>query len=172
MASGSKKQEKRELAKITGEDLLDVEQFRWITLNKLQYVDDKGVSRDWEAAQRTTRKGDVDAVFIVANVINHKKIPDAILVISQFRPPTRTYCIEFPAGLVDEGEVSFCFPHRAFFFSRFHLISGCRDSCSKRAQRRDWILCRSETSISSTLRRSRYVKCQFEVRFRCNRLLQ
>lgn len=75
--------------------------------------------RKWEAANRTTRsKGGVDAVAILA-LISHPHRPLQTVIIMQFRvrsfafvkcrthssqPPVAKYCIELPAGLIDEGE--------------------------------------------------------------------
>lgn len=30
--------------------------------------------------------------------------PHSLILITQFRPPVNSYCLEFPAGLVDPGE--------------------------------------------------------------------
>lgn len=59
--------------------------------------------RVWEACQRTTRKGTVDGVAVLAEVhrTNH---PVSIILISQFRPPLGRQCLEVPAGLVDANE--------------------------------------------------------------------
>mmetsp|Transcript_45102 Transcript_45102/g.72088 ORF Transcript_45102/g.72088 Transcript_45102/m.72088 type:complete len:216 (+) Transcript_45102:340-987(+) len=90
-------------AEITKDQIVQVEKFRWIALKRIEYNDEGGKERVWEAATRTTRKAEVDAVFIVATLVSKDKEPQ-ILLVSQFRPPTEAYCLEFPAGLVDEGE--------------------------------------------------------------------
>ncbi|GAB4818096.1 hypothetical protein N2152v2_005142 [Parachlorella kessleri] len=59
--------------------------------------------RFWETAERTTRRGDVDGVAIIAKVLRSGQAPH-IVVISQFRPPLGRHCLELPAGLVDAGE--------------------------------------------------------------------
>jgi 8-oxo-dGTP pyrophosphatase MutT (NUDIX family) len=54
-------------------------------------------------AVRPTRKGPVDAVVIIP-IVKRAGQSDAVILVSQFRPPTNGVCLEFPAGLVDEGE--------------------------------------------------------------------
>jgi ADP-ribose pyrophosphatase len=76
-----------------------LEAFRWLTLKKLTYVDKEGRQRFWESAERTTRHGAVDAVAIVAITSDSK-----ILLVSQYRPPLDSTCLELPAGLIDKGE--------------------------------------------------------------------
>jgi ADP-ribose pyrophosphatase len=63
------------------------------------YTDPNGVYRCWEGVERTTRKGDLDAIDIIA--INKD---NEYLLVKQYRPPTKSYVIEFPSGLVEEGE--------------------------------------------------------------------
>jgi ADP-ribose pyrophosphatase len=78
-----------------------LEAFRWLTLKKITYVDKEGRQRFWESAERTTRHGAVDAVAIVAITSDSK-----ILLVSQYRPPLDSICVELPAGLIDKGESS------------------------------------------------------------------
>lgn len=77
---------------------------KWAELQKIQWTDQQGSSRVWEAANRKTRSSmGVDAIA-VAPILLHPRRPAQTLIIKQFRPPLDCYCIEFPAGLVDEGE--------------------------------------------------------------------
>jgi ADP-ribose pyrophosphatase len=71
---------------------------------RIEYEDQEGKTRKWEAAQRTTRRAnaEVDAVLVVA--LLQKPNGPEILLQKQFRPPVNKICIEFPAGLMDEGE--------------------------------------------------------------------
>lgn len=63
-----------------------------------------GKDRVWEAAARKTRgSGGVDAVAI-APILRHPNKPPSTMIILQYRPPVEAYCVEFPAGLIDEGE--------------------------------------------------------------------
>lgn len=69
-----------------------------------QWTDQDGKNRVWEAAARKTRsKGGVDAVAI-APILRHPNKPPQTMIILQYRPPVEAYCVEFPAGLIDEGE--------------------------------------------------------------------
>lgn len=78
--------------------------FRWITLKKIEWEDINGRIRFWEAAERTTRSSSgVDGVAIIARLHFAASAPQ-IAIISQYRPPIGCYCLELPAGLVDEGE--------------------------------------------------------------------
>jgi 8-oxo-dGTP pyrophosphatase MutT (NUDIX family) len=63
-----------------------------------------GKQRVWEAAARKTRKSTgVDAVAIVP-ILKHPSKPVSTMIIVQYRPPVEAFCVEFPAGLIDEGE--------------------------------------------------------------------
>ncbi|GIL87175.1 hypothetical protein Vretifemale_15274 [Volvox reticuliferus] len=57
----------------------------------------------WQYVERTTRKGDVDAVNIFA-ILKKKDGNHVVLVVKQYRPPLGKYTIELPAGLVDNNE--------------------------------------------------------------------
>jgi ADP-ribose pyrophosphatase len=78
---------------------------KWITLQKINYLDQTGAARTWEVASRKTRAASagVDAVAM-GNVIVHPSRAPATLVVIQYRPPLDAYTVEWPAGLVDEGE--------------------------------------------------------------------
>jgi 8-oxo-dGTP pyrophosphatase MutT (NUDIX family) len=62
----------------------------------LQYKDEKGKIRGWEAVERVNCKG-------IVVIIPVTKEGD-LLLIRQFRPVLNSYVIEFPAGLNDKGE--------------------------------------------------------------------
>ncbi|ORY89885.1 NUDIX hydrolase domain-like protein [Syncephalastrum racemosum] len=78
---------------------------RWLELECIQYQDNKGVKRLWERCIRkhntTSQSRGVDAVDIHAIV--RKQQPELVLVI-QYRPAVKRYCIEFPSGLIDGDE--------------------------------------------------------------------
>ena len=69
----------------------------WLCLEKIYYTDSSGISRDWESVKRRQGRG---AVAVIATM----KPSGRLLLIRQFRPPANGYAIEFPAGLIDEGE--------------------------------------------------------------------
>ena len=77
---------------------------KWTHLKKIEWTDVSGKDRIWECASRTTRKGTgVDAVA-VAPILRHPNKPPSTLLVLQYRPPVQATCVEFPAGLIDEGE--------------------------------------------------------------------
>ena len=77
--------------------------FRWLRLKKLAYTDQTGRKRFWEMAERTTRRGAVDGVGIVA-VVRSRTEETRVVLITQYRPPLDSSVLELPAGLVDGGE--------------------------------------------------------------------
>lgn len=87
---------------ISSEDIAT--DLKWVKLRKINWRDEDGKDRCWEAADRTTQpKNGIDAVAIFA-ILDHPSKPLSTIIIEQFRPPVGKYVVEFPAGLVDEGE--------------------------------------------------------------------
>ncbi|KAF4971534.1 hypothetical protein FZEAL_9818 [Fusarium zealandicum] len=83
---------------------LPIEEAKWVTLKKIEYVDQVGKSRTWEVATRKTRgKAGVDAVAM-GNILLHPSKPASTMLVIQYRPPLDAYTIEWPAGLVDADE--------------------------------------------------------------------
>ncbi|KAJ3022818.1 hypothetical protein HKX48_005151 [Thoreauomyces humboldtii] len=97
---------------------------RWLTLVEASFKDPGGHDRKWELVERvqqgdqwgdaktaSTKESDVDAVDVVA-IIRPSKRPNTfpsvatILLVLQFRAPTRMWTLELPSGLVDAGESS------------------------------------------------------------------
>ena len=72
-------------------------QGRWSNLVQFIYEDEKKQIRKWEGLHR---KNYAEAVIIIAKM----KPSERYIIIRQFRPPTNSYLLEFPAGLVDRGE--------------------------------------------------------------------
>jgi len=71
---------------------------RWTELVEVKYRDEKNQTRYWEAVHRKNRSS---AVVIVPRL----SPSGSFVLIRQFRPPTGKYMLEFPAGLIDEGEI-------------------------------------------------------------------
>ncbi len=69
----------------------------WLRLDLLHYADRSGHVRKWEAAQRVSSNG---AVLMIAEL----RASGEIILIRQYRPPADKYVLEFPAGLIDDGE--------------------------------------------------------------------
>jgi ADP-ribose pyrophosphatase len=77
---------------------------KWIEFLKLDWTDQNGKPRVWEAAGRKTRgSSGIDAVAIMT-ILRHPSRPPATIIILQYRPPVDAICVEFPAGLIDAGE--------------------------------------------------------------------
>lgn len=70
---------------------------KWLSINKLSWKDSEERIRSWETAERVNSSG---AVMIVAVI----KQSDEVILVKQYRPPTAQFVIEFPAGLIDDGE--------------------------------------------------------------------
>ncbi|KAL2015199.1 hypothetical protein VTK56DRAFT_6075 [Thermocarpiscus australiensis] len=86
---------------------LPTSEAKWVTLKRVEYIDQAGRTRTWEVAARKTRAAaaGVDAVAM-GNVLLHPARPPATLLVVQYRPPLDAYTVEWPAGLVDEGETA------------------------------------------------------------------
>ena len=69
----------------------------WSSLVEFSYEDEKKQIRKWEGLHR---KNNAEAVIMIAKMEPSKRY----IIIRQFRPPTNSYLLEFPAGLVDKGE--------------------------------------------------------------------
>ncbi|XP_069048624.1 ADP-sugar pyrophosphatase isoform X2 [Lepisosteus oculatus] len=77
---------------------------KWVKFEKTTYVDPSGNVRIWETVKRTTKKNSsADGVGIFA-VLKRTLHYDCVVMVKQFRPPMGCYCLEFPAGLIDENE--------------------------------------------------------------------
>mgnify|MGYP005848825511 CR=1 FL=1 len=95
---------------------------KFLKLETLNWTDQEGKARKWDVCSRTTTpkidkdappntpgntRSTADAVVIIpllkskSNFDHHKL---ETLLVEQFRPPVRQTTMEFPAGLVDQGE--------------------------------------------------------------------
>lgn len=82
---------------------------KWLALQTLDYTDQLGKPRKWDMASRTTKqpnKGVADAVVIVTLLTSSKQVTPSTLVVEQYRPPVGQTTVEFPAGLIDDGETA------------------------------------------------------------------
>jgi len=82
---------------------------KWLSLQTLSYTDKEGKSRKWDVATRTTKRSanSADAVVIIPLLRRREhKEGDKMetVLVEQFRPPVGRTTVEFPAGLIDEGE--------------------------------------------------------------------
>ncbi|XP_056133868.1 ADP-sugar pyrophosphatase [Lampris incognitus] len=78
---------------------------KWVKLEKTTYVDPAGNTRTWESVKRTTRQtnSEADGVGIIA-LLKRTLHKDCVVMVKQFRPPLGCCTLEFPAGLIDDGE--------------------------------------------------------------------
>ncbi|XP_061570202.1 ADP-sugar pyrophosphatase isoform X1 [Cololabis saira] len=78
---------------------------KWVKLDRTTYVDPAGNTRTWESVKRTTRQRntETDGVGIIA-LLKRTLHKDCMVMVKQFRPPMGCCTLEFPAGLIDEGE--------------------------------------------------------------------
>ncbi|KFW82845.1 ADP-sugar pyrophosphatase [Manacus vitellinus] len=78
---------------------------KWLKLEETTYTDPFGKTRTWESVKRTGNKKGVtaDGVAVIA-VLQRTLHYDCIVLVKQFRPPINGYCLEFPAGLIEENE--------------------------------------------------------------------
>ncbi|NXN87255.1 NUDT5 pyrophosphatase, partial [Bombycilla garrulus] len=78
---------------------------KWLKLAETTYSDAFGKTRTWETVKRTGNKkgATADGVAVVA-VLQRTLHYDCIVLVKQFRPPINGYCLEFPAGLIEENE--------------------------------------------------------------------
>lgn len=77
---------------------------RWIDPIRIEWMDESGRRRQWEAVERKTRGvSGVDAVAIFPRLLSPGQPPRTVIV-KQYRPPLNAYTLENPAGLVDATE--------------------------------------------------------------------
>ena len=62
------------LAQVVNQKLANIDECKWVRLNMLNWIDERGRSRQWEVAERTTRVNEIDAVAIVAFIMKEKNV--------------------------------------------------------------------------------------------------
>ncbi|PRP82979.1 hypothetical protein PROFUN_09930 [Planoprotostelium fungivorum] len=79
---------------------------KWLSLQKVTWQDDKGRERVYDSCDRTTTKPEMkaDCVEIFTFIRSKSSKEQSAILVRQYRPPVDSYMIEFPAGLLDEGE--------------------------------------------------------------------
>ncbi|KAJ3117790.1 hypothetical protein HDU96_005571 [Phlyctochytrium bullatum] len=91
---------------LVGKKVIDSDQARWVKLYEIEWKDPNGKIQRWESAERTTRKGDVDAVAIFPVIKGGGSSEARTVLVKQFRPPVGAVAVELPAGLIDKGETA------------------------------------------------------------------
>uniref|UniRef100_A0A5F9DRL4 ADP-sugar pyrophosphatase n=1 Tax=Oryctolagus cuniculus TaxID=9986 RepID=A0A5F9DRL4_RABIT len=77
---------------------------KWVKLEKTTYTDPTGKTRTWETVKRTTKKAQYADGVAVIPVLQRTLHYECIVLVKQFQPPMGGYCLEFPVGLMDDGE--------------------------------------------------------------------
>ncbi len=70
---------------------------RWLNLESVPHTGRDGTERPWEFCSRTNA---ARAVAVIARLKN----PERIVLVRQWRAPMNAWTLEFPAGLLDEGD--------------------------------------------------------------------
>ena len=80
----------------------------WIRTGLITYNDSSGGERKYETVERTTRKGELDGVDVLAFLTSNRLIMKGrhLILVLTYRPPVDRICIEFPAGLAEENETA------------------------------------------------------------------
>jgi 8-oxo-dGTP pyrophosphatase MutT (NUDIX family) len=80
----------------------------WIRTGLATYNDWKGGERQYETVERTTRKGDLDGVDVLAFLTSSRPSMKGkyLILVLAYRPPVDHISVEFPAGLVEENETA------------------------------------------------------------------
>ncbi|QEE16069.1 NUDIX domain-containing protein [Promethearchaeum syntrophicum] len=85
------------MKKIIIKQIKDLYTTNWITLKQATVVNKNGKQFKWDFIARKNEQK-------IITIICHSSISNRILVIKEFRVPINKYVIEFPAGLIEEGE--------------------------------------------------------------------
>ena len=72
---------------------------KWLQLSTIKYRAHDGMEHSWECADRVASNG---AVVIIPLL----KSSNEVILVRQYRPPVDGFVIEFPAGLIDDGETA------------------------------------------------------------------
>lgn len=89
------------------ESVVTIGHTEWLKLKTINYTDEDGIHRKWDAATRVTKRDNApDAVMVVPIIKSRRSRTIETLIVEQYRPPLGKYTLEFPAGLVDEGETA------------------------------------------------------------------
>ncbi|XP_014677115.1 PREDICTED: ADP-sugar pyrophosphatase-like [Priapulus caudatus] len=78
---------------------------KWLELSEITYKDEENKERSWEMVARKTRKRTMpgDGVAVIATLRKTLHL-DILVLVRQYRPPLDRFTVEFPSGLVDDGE--------------------------------------------------------------------
>lgn len=90
----------------TRDNVTPVGSTKWLALNTIDYTDAEGAKRKWDYATRTTKRNmdKADAAVIVPILRSKLSRTVETILVEQYRPPIDQFTLEFPAGLIDDGE--------------------------------------------------------------------
>ena len=81
----------------------EIARTKWLRLVQLDYSNGSGIHQ-WDAVERAHNGPDSKEVVVISALIRKKGMPLETLLVKQWRPPVSKFTIEFPAGLIDQGE--------------------------------------------------------------------
>lgn len=82
---------------------------KWLALETVDYTDEKGRNRKWDMATRTTKQLGIPDAVVIIPLLRNKGEPSSTtetILVEQYRVPVQAVTLEFPAGLIDEGETA------------------------------------------------------------------
>ncbi|KAK8809622.1 hypothetical protein WA158_000565 [Blastocystis sp. Blastoise] len=78
---------------------------KWIQIGIKKYtLEGNDKEMEWECVERTSRVIEVDGIDLIPFLVSKNYLEPHIMLIENYRVPAKTFCIEFPAGLIDKGE--------------------------------------------------------------------
>lgn len=87
-----------------------ISETKWLALDTYSWTDQDGRQREWDVAVRSTTSSSntADAVVIIPILRSKSSNPTKMetLLVEQYRPPMQRVTLEFPAGLIDDGELA------------------------------------------------------------------
>lgn len=82
---------------------------KWLALETIDYTDEDNKPRKWDMASRTKKEAGVPDAVIIIPLLRNMGQPSSTtetILVEQYRIPVRGKTVEFPAGLIDEGETA------------------------------------------------------------------
>ncbi|CAH7665976.1 NUDIX hydrolase domain-like protein [Phakopsora pachyrhizi] len=105
-------------AKVVDSKPLQTSDSKWIGLKNIEWIDETGKERLWEwrvfyfdcifsyRKRSGVESENIPDAVAVFSVLSRPSLPDATVLVLQYRPPVGKIVVELPAGLVDSNETS------------------------------------------------------------------
>ncbi|KAI8454167.1 NUDIX hydrolase domain-like protein [Phakopsora pachyrhizi] len=93
-------------AKVVDSKPLQTSDSKWIGLKNIEWIDETGKERLWEWKRSGVESENIPDAVAVFSVLSRPSLPDATVLVLQYRPPVGKIVVELPAGLVDSNETS------------------------------------------------------------------